>query len=208
MVLIVAMAAAGALGCSDGDDRSSTASTTAPTTTEATSTSTSTSTTTTAPAEPRGLGSATTSDDEPTPSADTPSDDPTSPNGERELSEIEVGECIDAPGLRDLDVTELTAAIARACDEPHDAEVYARVSLNDDPDAEHPGDEHVVAAADQVCFERFEPYVGRRYVDARLEIVHLRPTVASWQRGDRSVVCMLINASGEPLAGTMAAGSE
>jgi hypothetical protein len=140
-------------------------------------------------------------------------DDPATTHGETEeaatpstrlLADLQVGECVDLPGLRDPDTVEVTVAELRDCDEPHDAEVYARISLDDDPAAAYPGDEQVLAAADQVCLDAFEGYVGVRYVDTRLEIVHLRPTTASWARGDRTVVCAAMNAVAGPLVGSVA----
>ena len=60
------------------------------------------------------------------------------------------------------------------------------------------------SAADRVCLDAFEPYVGAGYVDTRLEIVHLRPTVASWARGDRRVICGVVYTGSAPLVGSVA----
>ncbi len=123
----------------------------------------------------------------------------------RRPGDLLVGDCFDIEGWPDPDLIDLDEILAIECGEPHTAEVFARVSLNDDPDAAHPGDEHVAAAADGVCFEHFEGYVGVRYVDTRLEIIHLRPPMAAWVRGDRTVACMVVNANFEPLVGSVAA---
>jgi hypothetical protein len=121
----------------------------------------------------------------------------------RALADLQLGDCIDLDGLEEA-VAEVTEVAIVDCVEPHDAEVYALVSLDDDPTSRHPGDEHVLAAADRVCLDAFEGYVGARYVDTRLEIVHLRPTVASWARGDRRVICAVVNAGAAPLVGSVA----
>lgn len=119
--------------------------------------------------------------------------------------QLEVGDCVNLGNWDDPASSEHDSLAVVTCNDPHDAEVFARVSLNEDADAPYPDDHHVAAAADRVCFEQFEGYVGMRYVDARLEIVHLRPPRAAWIRGDRSVVCMLVNSNLEPLVGSMAA---
>ena len=116
----------------------------------------------------------------------------------RPLTDLQVGDCADLPGIGS-DTPSETTAILHPCDHPHDAEVFARPSLNDDPEAPHPGDEEVLATADRICLDAFEEYVGRPYVDASLEIVHLRPNEAAWVRGDRIVVCALVSLDGQPL---------
>lgn len=133
----------------------------------------------------------------------SPGVEPTDPV--RRPGDLAVGDCVDIEGWPDPGLIDIDEILAIECGEPHTAEVFTRVSLNDDPEAVYPGDEHVAAAADGVCFERFEAYVGVRYVDARLEIVHLRPPMAAWVRGDRTVTCMVVNANFEPLVGSVAA---
>jgi hypothetical protein len=123
------------------------------------------------------------------------------------LADLRAGDCID---LADLDAAEgtdgreVSSVVVIDCGEPHDAEIYALISLDDDPESRHPGDGHVLAAADRVCLEQFEGYVGARYVDTRLEIVHLRPTLASWARGDRRVICAVVYTGTAPLVGSVA----
>lgn len=130
--------------------------------------------------------------------------DPPAGPGERKPGDLVVGDCLNLANWGESSNSEQSALMVTPCEDPHDAEAFARVSLNDDPDSPYPGDEHVVAAADRVCLERFEGYVGMRYVDARLEIVHLRPPRAAWIRSDRNVICMLVNANLEPLVGSLA----
>jgi hypothetical protein len=201
-VVLIAAMGLGALGCADAGDQSTAA---VPSDTPATVPPTTVPPTTVAPTTvpnpvPRALGTATRAPLDAA-TAPLPIEDDALP---RRASEVEVGECLDVPGLRDPEVTQLVDLEVIDCAEPHDAEVFARISLDDEPEAPYPGDEHVRSAADQVCFERFEAYVGIRYVDARLEIVHLRPPVAAWVRGDRIVTCLLVNATAEPLLGSMA----
>jgi hypothetical protein len=201
-------------GCASSADTAAPTSTT-PVTTEPTATSASVTTTTSTPAA-RALGTVppggSPSDGDPSDgndtSGDTGDDDPDSGDGSPHvptaLADLAPGDCIDLADLEaagDLEVAEVSVL---DCSEPHDAEVYALISLDDDPDSRHPGDEHVLAAADRVCLDAFQGYVGARYVDTRLEIVHLRPTVASWARGDRRVICAVVNAGSGPLVGSVA----
>jgi hypothetical protein len=197
-------------GCASSADTAAPTSTT-PVTTEPTATSASVTTTTSTPAA-RALGTVppggSPSDGDPSDGNDTGDDDPDSGDGSPHvptaLADLAPGDCIDLADLEaagDLEVAEVSVL---DCSEPHDAEVYALISLDDDPDSRHPGDEHVLAAADRVCLDAFQGYVGARYVDTRLEIVHLRPTVASWARGDRRVICAVVNAGSGPLVGSVA----
>ncbi|MDZ7678380.1 MAG: septum formation family protein [Acidimicrobiales bacterium] len=131
-------------------------------------------------------------------------------DGRVPLGALQVGDCVDLPdldGLAELDGpdgVEVVDATPRRCDEPHDAEAFARMSLNENPDAPFPGDEHVLAAADRKCLEAFGGYMGVGYVDSELEIVHIRPNAAAWTRGDRVLVCAAASVDSEPLVGSVA----
>lgn len=176
-----------------------TASTTAPTSAStSTSPSTSTSTTTTEPPTPRALVAATW----PAESDDTGPDLDADPSVR--IAELAPGDCVLLDELVAAGDGQVESVEVVECAVPHDAEIYAVVSLDDDPDSDHPGDEVVVGAADQVCLDAFDPYVGAPYVETRLEIVHLRPTSASWARGDRRVICGVVNVSSAPLEGSVA----
>lgn len=203
---LIAVVGLGALGACAGTDGSGDDAGAAPTigrsltvATPAALAAPTTSTAPEAPPPPRAIGVTSAA----TPTGDDPADDSTD-ESTRPLTDLDVGDCVDLPGLADPAVAEAVSAPVRVCDEPHDAEIYARVSLSDDPEAPYPGDDQVVVLADAACLERFEPYIGLRYVDARLEIVHLRPPRAAWVRGDRVVVCAVINSVPGPLVGTVA----
>jgi hypothetical protein len=159
-------------------------------------------TTEAAPPLPRSVGRVTAADVAPEP------EDDDAPSNDRPLTELRVGDCVDLPVAstpseadeQDLPAdTEVLLATLIPCDEPHDAEVYARISLDENPEATFPGDEAVLAGADGVCLEAFEAYVGAPYVDTELEIVHLRPNEAAWVRGDRVVVCAVVSIDLQPL---------
>jgi hypothetical protein len=210
--------ALGAPACGDGSDGAAEApSPTAPasivpvTTAVPTSTSTSTSTTSVAPGPPRALVVAAWTG-EAAETAEAGGEAPlveATPDPHVRIADLTTGTCIQLDGLVDVGAGRVEEVEATDCALPHDAEIYALVSLDDDPGSRHPGDEHVLAAADRVCLDAFAPYVGAAYVDTRLEIVHMRPTAASWTRGDRRVICAVVNAGAAPLEGSVAgAGAE
>jgi hypothetical protein len=126
---------------------------------------------------------------------------------ERALGNLEVGDCLDLPTTTEAGDSGATDAELRPCDQPHDAEVYSRVSLDEDPGAPYPGDEHVLPAADRVCFDTFSRQIGTDYVDSDLEIVHFRPNAAAWARRDRVVVCAVVSMDGQPLVGSVTGDS-
>ncbi|MBK5222717.1 MAG: septum formation family protein [Acidimicrobiia bacterium] len=130
-----------------------------------------------------------------------PPDDTTASGSMIPLDQLAAGDCVDLPGLGMLEsITVEGGAQRRACDEPHGVEVYAVASLNDEPSAGYPGDGAVLGAADQLCLDAFEPYVGQKYVESTLDIVHLRPDADAWAGGDRVVHCAVHNRDLQPLA--------
>ena len=134
---------------------------------------------------------------------DTGADDPDD-SGRTPVADLQVGDCVELP--RRDDGTEVDAVALQDCAEEHDAQVFARVSLDDDPESPHPGDDAVTTTAEGVCFDSFEPYVGTPYIATGLEIAFYRPNEAAWVRGDRSVVCLLFSPDGARLPGSVAAG--
>lgn len=103
---------------------------------------------------------------------------------------LEVGDCFDDPG--DPEVQEIATVDTVSCDEPHDNEVYANLTM---PDGPYPGDDRVADWATKNCLRAFEGYVGIPYEDSRLDIGWLTPTQDSWENADdRTVACILFDA--------------
>lgn len=117
--------------------------------------------------------------------------------------DLAVGDCFDDPSIFSGDDSEILGVASVACDEPHDAEVYALVDLPDGDGASYPGDDEVFDRADDLCFEEFEPFVGAAYDDSSLDFIYYVPGADSWDEGDRSVACMVVDMDGEPLTGSM-----
>ena len=111
--------------------------------------------------------------------------------------ELQVGDCFDDP---DDPVEQLVEVPLIGCDQPHDNQIFALFDL---PDGGFPGDVAISDQARDGCLSRFEDYVGTPYADSELFAAWLPPTSASWEQGDRQVVCVLFDADG-PLVGSQA----
>jgi hypothetical protein len=88
------------------------------------------------------------------------------------------------------------------CDDPHQAEVFALVEV-EDLDA-YPGERELSNRAELECIARFSDYVGVDLVDSELFYTYMIPSIRGWQEdADRTVVCMVLSAGG-PLEGSVA----
>ncbi|MCP3996322.1 MAG: hypothetical protein GY722_14880 [bacterium] len=118
------------------------------------------------------------------------------------VDDIAVGDCLDTPSE---DVFSTIETID--CSEPHDLEVFALVDLADfGPEfssvASYPGDDPVYEAAQALCWDAFEPYVGVPYEESVLYLDAFTPTLEGWdERGDRIANCVLfeVNAANDGL---------
>ena len=91
-----------------------------------------------------------------------------------------------------------------ACDQPHDAEVYALVEHPLPADADFPGDDAMVQFAAAECLPRFEPFVGTAYGQSRLDVSFVFPQADAWRiLDDRTLVCSVVPIDGAPLVGSM-----
>lgn len=118
--------------------------------------------------------------------------------------ELAVGDCFgdtdDADGGRISDVPIV------ACSEPHDREVFHTFTV---ADGEFPGEDALMAQAEDLCIPVFEEYVGAAYGSgSRLGILPITPTQGSWDNGDREVVCALYDLQGAQLEGSMEGSGE
>lgn len=99
---------------------------------------------------------------------------------------LSVGDCMQLP----TDSTAVTIDRS-SCTSPHQAEVAAVIDVQSDADAAFPGKAALNSQAETACVESFEDYVGAAYVSSSLDVTWLTPTAESWQRGDRSIVCLV-----------------
>lgn len=116
--------------------------------------------------------------------------------GDGNVFELAVGDCFDtaAAGGEVSDVPIVD------CSEPHDNEVFHTFEVED---GDYPGNEALVARAEEECIPAFADYVGTDYASSRLDIFPITPTEGSWSDGDREVICALYDLELEKLEGSM-----
>ena len=123
----------------------------------------------------------------------TPAGDPVA------VDRVEVGTCFNDAG--DEGALDYTGFSVVGCDEPHDNEVY---HLFDAPGrAAYPGNEQISQVTRDGCLEAFEPYVGKPYTESALAILPIPPSEASWEHGDREVVCAAYDVGRKELTGSV-----
>ncbi len=124
----------------------------------------------------------------------------TSPAGEPvAVNRVEVGTCFNDAG--DSGAFDYTDFAVVDCDEPHDNEVY---HLFDAPGSdEYPGNEAIAEVTRDGCLSAFEAYIGKPYTESVFAILPIPPSEASWESGDREVVCAVYDSSREELRGSV-----
>lgn len=113
------------------------------------------------------------------------------------VENLEVGDCFDDPA----DAEDIAFIQTIPCEEPHQNEVYATLTLTEF-DA-YPGRTEVDDAALIKCLDLFEGFVGAPYETSALDIAFLTPTEESWNEGDQGVTCALYSLDGQPLVGSV-----
>lgn len=116
------------------------------------------------------------------------------------VAELSVGDCFD--DVDGLDGTEEISDVPMVeCSEPHDNEVFFTYRIEDD---EYPGEDAILAQAQERCVGAFPEYVGSDYSDSRLEVFPIYPTADGWESvDDRTVVCSLYDLELAKLTGSM-----
>jgi len=115
----------------------------------------------------------------------TPSAPPTfAPTG---LIELAVGDCVDQAKLEDGNTA--TEPLV-ACDEPHDLEVFASLTLDD---GDYPAVETLVTFGAKECAKEFTTFVGLDFGISALDFQYYYPTESSWANGDRGVDCVVFD---------------
>jgi hypothetical protein len=125
-------------------------------------------------------------------------------NGAVWVGALTPGDCFDfaattgADGTQELNLVDLVA-----CDQSHEAEMFAATVNPAAEDAPYPGADVVETAAFDFCFAEFESFIGLAYEQSSLELYALWPTDASWALGDRGSACYLATMDGTPLTSSM-----
>jgi hypothetical protein len=115
---------------------------------------------------------------------------------------IDVGQCFDTDTFTAGSAIDLSSARVVDCAGPHQHEAYAIIEQPADPGAAYPGDDVLAAFADDSCLAAFGTYTGLDYRTSHYDIANARPDQASWDRGERRVVCALHDVDFAELTGS------
>ncbi len=109
---------------------------------------------------------------------------------------LRVGDCFD---LIDPAAQNVELVRAAPCADEHVFEVFF---VGDMPDGAFPGDEAVLAFANDNCLPAFEDYVGAPFEQSVWYASPVIPNEESWAEGARTVTCQLHNQEGTPVTGS------
>ena len=118
-----------------------------------------------------------------------------------DIFSLRVGDCIprsfvEAKG----EETTVTETSVVPCAEPHESEVFAAFLATGG--SSFPGSDAMLNQAETGCPERFEAFVGLPLDDSNLELTYLFPVRESWATGDRQILCIVDDPTGD-VKGTM-----
>lgn len=117
----------------------------------------------------------------------------------RHMSDLELGQCFD------VSADGAFALVKPDCSWQHDHELFARKKLEG---ATFPGDAAVAESANEFCTAEYITRMAAPPSDnARFSVEYFAPSSHSWAEGDRTVLCSMVSASGQPSTGSAFAGS-
>lgn len=116
-----------------------------------------------------------------------------------EALQVEVGECIADPAVSEQGSQEVGELPVVNCDEPHYGEVYYAEDLSTDTMPDDVSDQ-----AEDICYARFESFVGVPWEDSEYYFTAMTPTPGSWELGDRQIACVMVGGVSEAITGTLA----
>jgi Septum formation/Protein of unknown function (DUF2510) len=103
---------------------------------------------------------------------------------------LQVGDCL-VDTSTDGEVQEVPVV---PCSEPHASEIFYSHMIDA---ASLPSDSEMETIIDEACVGNFESFVGLDYYSSELTITWLQPTEGSWSSGDRELLCIVADPSGE-----------
>lgn len=116
-----------------------------------------------------------------------------------DYAELQAGDCIDTP-----EGTEVRRIRVRACDKPHDAEVFAVISHPAAPGDAFPGANALLEYAANACLgQPFTDYIGVPRGQSQLTEFEIVPEREAWEEGRRGLVCAVDNADRSPLTSSV-----
>lgn len=111
--------------------------------------------------------------------------------GEADVFSIQVGDCL-------TDESSMTGEVEQVpvvpCSEPHASEVYLSHMIESDELPDQAAMEDIVT---EQCLGAFDSFVGMPYEESALEVTWLEPTSASWDNGDRELLCIVVDPAGD-----------
>lgn len=116
------------------------------------------------------------------------------PGRDASYYDLEVGSCFDLPSKSAADVL-----LYESCDTPHAYEVFHRADL---PDDQPPGETAFNTFVSRECRGAFADYVGTEPRLSHLGFSAVVPSSASWDEGDREVLCLLEAITDRELVGS------
>lgn len=106
---------------------------------------------------------------------------------------IKVGECFNERDFN-ADAEEIESVDKVDCAESHELEATKSVIVEG---STHPGNDALLAQADEECFAAFEEYIGGPYDEEGVyEPTYYFPSESSWAGGDREILCLLFGYEG------------
>jgi len=89
------------------------------------------------------------------------------------------------------------------CNEAHQFEIAGSYDLND-LGAEYPGSMVIDRRVHKDCRPLFESHTGQTYTGRGLGIETITPSISTWRNGDRTVMCLVVNADRTLLSSSVA----
>ncbi len=122
--------------------------------------------------------------------------------------DIEAGDCFNANGGESADGEQLETVTVVDCEQPHVYEAYHVFDHEAADDAEYPGDDEILAYADEACQPEFEEFVDHEYQTSIWYITSVTPSAETWAEGDREIVCTLGTENDDEVTGSAEGSAE
>lgn len=111
--------------------------------------------------------------------------------------DLDIGDCFDGAGANG----EVSSVPVVSCASKHEFEVYASSRMDA---AAYPGEDTTADEADASCAAAFEDFLGESFETAHTagtyDFTSLYPTAASWDLGDRQVLCAITTTDDQGMA--------
>ena len=122
--------------------------------------------------------------------------------GERQPSDLKIGNCWDLPGggsSFDPNAT-ISKTTAMKCTEAHHYEVFYTGAMTD---GDYPTDTALEAFAVANCEPAFKAYVGTPFDQSSLTFYYFFPDSKAWKSGNRDFQCSITDANLKPISQSM-----